>query len=435
MVGLKPLTLLLLLSMAIGGADAAQYPSPQWVTQQPAKIALPRPAYLRPTALPGLGTFVMRIADAAVFGGGQRSYRHYYSKQQPWNSDGTLLMLSHDSSRVYFLDGRTFVYLRTANDLPEYPKWSNRNPDLLFGVDGVSFVTYAPSTGEKRTVKTFSEFSQLWLGLGEGNLSDDDRYAPLVGAYPGGLTVVIYDTVKQVEAGRRNFPGAAMDWASLSPRGEYVVVNLYDETLGRAVYQLYDRAMNFIRTLDVYAGGHADIGIDAAGQEVLVFAYFEGGKGVTTASVRLADAATVVDQLPPKPQSGVVVQASNYHISCRNSDRPGYCYISSFAFNSFTQAYLFREVFALRLDGSGTVERFGQTFAAVLPLADLAYSRQSQGVPNRDGTLVLFASDWGDASSDAVVYDYVAGVQLPGAPLPRPFIRLGRKPLPQRSGR
>ena len=53
-------------------ADEATYPAPQLVTSQPPEIKLSRPDYLQPTSLPGLGTSIMRISDAATFGGGQR---------------------------------------------------------------------------------------------------------------------------------------------------------------------------------------------------------------------------------------------------------------------------------------------------------------------------------------------------------------------------
>src|SRR5262245_35204371 len=107
------------ISVSLMGANAthaATYPAAQLVTSQPSPITLSRPAYLQPTAIPGLGTSIMRISDAATFGGGQRYYRHYYAKQQPWNSDGTRLILSMNTSRVYFLNGRTFAYQFTRTN-------------------------------------------------------------------------------------------------------------------------------------------------------------------------------------------------------------------------------------------------------------------------------------------------------------------------------
>ncbi len=103
-----------------GEAQAASiYPTPQLVTSQPPQITMSRPAYLQPTVLPGLGTSIIRISDADTFGGAKRFYRHYYSKQQPWNSDGTRIIFSHDSSSVYFLDGKTYTYQFTRTNVPD----------------------------------------------------------------------------------------------------------------------------------------------------------------------------------------------------------------------------------------------------------------------------------------------------------------------------
>lgn len=59
-------------------------------------------------------------------------------------------------------------------------------------------------------------------------------------------------------------------------------------------------------------------------------------------------------------------------------------------------------MFALKLDGSQTVEVFGFTHHS----QSTAYDRAPMAVPNRDGTKVMFASDWGDDIGP--VYSYVA---------------------------
>jgi hypothetical protein len=54
-------------------------------------------------------------------------------------------------------------------------------------------------------------------------------------------------------------------------------------------------------------------------------------------------------------------------------------------------------------------------------------------VPSRDGSLVIFSSDWGDQSSNAIIYDYVAGVQVLQAtstPTPTPAPTLTPTPTP-----
>src|SRR5262245_61542867 len=49
-----------------------------------------RPAYRVPTVEAGSGTIVTRISGAEIASG---NLRHSYAKNQPWNADGTLLML------------------------------------------------------------------------------------------------------------------------------------------------------------------------------------------------------------------------------------------------------------------------------------------------------------------------------------------------------
>ncbi|HEY6458478.1 MAG TPA: hypothetical protein VIY90_24625 [Steroidobacteraceae bacterium] len=357
----------------------------------------------------------MRISDATTFGIGQRYYRHFYSKQQPWNSDSTRLILSIDPNNVYFLDGKTFAYLRKVTTVPDL-QWSNSDPDVMYGTlySANAFVKYTPSTGAMEILQTFSGFTNLYLGMSEGNLSNDDRYAPLIGVYATGFTVIIFDTVNNVEVSRKDFPGlsiANLDWVSMSQSGQYVVVNMRDNTTRVSYYDVYDRQMNYLRRLNAYAGGHADLGYDSTGNEVIVYGQYVDGEGIVLMSTRLAD-NTVQQQLPGISEPAGLYMTSYYHISCRNINRPGYCYVSNFAPTSAFNAYMIHEIFALKLDGSGNVEMFSQDFAAPLPLADLSYYRMSMAVPNRDGSLALFSSDWGDPSSTAIIYDYVAGVEL-----------------------
>jgi hypothetical protein len=72
---------------------------------------------------------------------------------------------------------------------------------------------------------------------------------------------------------------------------------------------------------------------------------------------------------------------------------------------------MYRQIYAVKLDGTGTVQRFSPS-----PFADHAaderYLRESHVVPSRDGRLVLFASDWRNASAGAPIYTYVTGVRV-----------------------
>lgn len=100
---------------------------------------------------------------------------------------------------------------------------------------------------------------------------------------------------------------------------------------------------------------------------------------------------------------GIDVRPDKYnggHVSCRNYQRPGWCYLNT--------RYLWdgsgmREVFALKLDGSGTVERFAQTHNST----DYGCGVQVNVSP--DGTQLLFNSDWGDDESVKETYHIKVG--------------------------
>src|SRR5438876_9461833 len=78
----------------------------------------PRPAYLTPVVDSTFGSVVERITNDAglptspVPGTWGSDARHVYSKQQPWNSDNTLLTIENrggGSPTRLILDGKTFA--------------------------------------------------------------------------------------------------------------------------------------------------------------------------------------------------------------------------------------------------------------------------------------------------------------------------------------
>lgn len=387
--------------------SAASYPAAQTINAQPSVISLSRPGYLQKRALPGLETSITRVTDSAVFGGARRVYRHFYSKRQPWNSTGSLILLAHENT-AYLLDGKTFQLTQTFTPWAE-PIWSNVDPDILYGVTSSpgGLIEYRVSTRTWRVLQSFPEWTGALIGVGEGNLSDDSRYVPLVGVTQTGVDVLVYDIPNRRIVSRKAFPGPIVlgvdiDWVGMSPSGRYVVVCLNGATRAHDVYD--SQTMTLVRRLTPGSVSHGDLGYDSAGNEVLVT---QAGS-TAISSIRLSDGVV-------RQELSATQMASNQHISCRNNKRPGWCYVSTYSDTYGFEKYLYREIFSLKLDGSGKIERFSQSFFATLPVADIQYSRQAHAVPNRDGTQVLFASDWGDASSSAVVHTYITEVVSGGS--------------------
>ena len=93
-------------------------------------------------------------------------------------------------------------------------------------------------------------------------------------------------------------------------------------------------------------------------------------------------------------------EAGYSHGSARNSERPGWFYVT---YARDTPGRRFNgEIVAVKLDGSGTVQRFGAYHGRAG-----SYRAQAHAAPSRDGRRVLFASDWTEGCD--------AGCGRPGA--------------------
>ena len=80
-------------------------------------------------------------------------------------------------------------------------------------------------------------------------------------------------------------------------------------------------------------------------------------------------------------------EAGYSHGSARATDRPGWFYVT---YARDTPGKRFNgEIVAVKLDGSGAVQRFGQYHGRAG-----SYRAQAHAVPSPDGRRVLFASDW-----------------------------------------
>jgi len=82
-------------------------------------------------------------------------------------------------------------------------------------------------------------------------------------------------------------------------------------------------------------------------------------------------------------------EAYAHHISTRNYDRPGWAYVSYW---HGTDLRFGNEIIAVKMDGSGSVERLAHTHSN--PDKPYCYRCEVHVSPSRDGRQVLFASSW-----------------------------------------
>jgi hypothetical protein len=370
--------------------------------------SVPRPEYLKPVTDSTFGTTIIRVSDRTAFGSDLQELRHLYSKNQPWNADESYLLLNYKYPAA-LLDGRTYKFLRWVRQ-PSQSVWSNLNPSLMYGMvaDTNQFVKLNITTGENYTVlRQFKEYDRINFGDWEGNLSNDDRYAALIGTKTGKLDFLVYDLLANKVTARKTQPagttsgnsgGATIDNISMSQSGKYVIVQYNKPGSGvhRGIH-LLDRSLKFVRQLSVRKGTHFDSCFNAKGAESIVIT---DDNSSALVSVEYATGKKIT--LLPASNSHY-----NIHISCRNLQRPGWAYISEFSgdldpANPNAVKETPDRTIAVKIDRSGTIEHF----AAPNHSLSKAYERQTQSVPNRDGTKVIFASDWGKPSEP--VYAYIS---------------------------
>jgi len=412
----------------LGGKN---YPSDTVFDDQP-EANLPKPDYLGTYVDPVFNNSVTRITDRA----NQTGNAHSYPKTQSWNADSSLIRLGY---RLYNADDFSESAL-TQNQLLRGSltemKWSSYEPNVFYGIDvrwdrfvfmkatidradhTITYVDMPNATFMK------SEYDEMKLGKYEGNLDHYDNYTLFSGRKKdtNRVTLLVYHLKDNyggtynfiesnittemkwyVEAANGDFTtdttqaNQMFDWASMSALGNYVIVN-YRSKKGDAEQEYsieqYYKNLHLVRRLAEH-GNHGDLGIDANGKEVYVQFGFGTLNGEDNRGIWMypLDGSPRVQLLPDKYNGG--------HISCRNYQRPGWCYVNTRYLDTRDPSNIkgMREVFAVKLDDSHTVQRFAQTHN----------STQNAGCTqvnvSPDGTQVLFASDWNTGSAEDYQWD------------------------------
>lgn len=411
--------------------DASRRKAPPAVISDPDLVftvpALARPEYLLQTPDPTFGTLVMRIAGTAgtpttpVAGTWGSDARHGYSKRQPWNADQSLVVIENrvgGSPTTLFLDGKTFQPLYgPPSGYPKYdyrwhPSRSHASEQINVNSSGTELMWYDIA----RRTKTRSWTLPLavdGIGSGEGNVSANGRFILL--ADTTHIFVVDMDPQPPHAAypSKRigpphtittcNAPDCGIDWVSISPSGKYGVVSYHGDyvqvfdvdplTLAlspRPMPATSPRCHGSAANGFVYDVGHSDMALNPydANEDVIIGQEHCGNRGKTL------DGQAIGSVVMVRLRDGRLTSLTNgkneayaHHISTRNLERPGWAYAGYYKQDGkrFSD-----EVIAVRMDGSGTVERLAHKHST---FAD-CYRCESHAVPSPDGMRVLFASNW-----------------------------------------
>jgi hypothetical protein len=404
-----------------------------------------QPAYLTPTTDPTFGTTITRIANdpgqsltTTNVGTGTWGTlaRHVYAKIEPWNSNGTLLAIANvggtNGPRQLYLDGSTYQvqYGKPANYFPRDDRW---NPSPLHPDERIAVMT-GGTTLEWYNVVT-QQVTRSWtlpfavdsIGSGEGNPSNDGRYVllsendPTTDAYR--MFMVDMDNGRigpayNLATDGQMQPGWGIDWVSVSSSGKYAVVmyayngidnalrvfDINPNTLALTPHSMTTTYPGMVgRPQDgfIYGLGHADLAIDPfdGNQDVIVGTENCGNVGSYVPGIHTVNGAPVGQVIMVRLSDGQATslddprnEAGPAHISTRNVDRPGWAYISFYygTKGAVGGARFADEIVALKLDGSGSVERLAYEHSDF----SVGYYAYPMAVPSPDGTRVVFASNW-----------------------------------------
>jgi hypothetical protein len=348
-----------------------------WDVYQPPSNS---PEYLEPFTNE-FGLQVTRISDVEIIGKDTQQLRHHYSKDSPWNSDETYIKLSGYPAAI--LEANTYKFVKWA-DIPSSATWSNTNPNVMFGTSKNKLVSYNLIINASKTLYTFKDYQEISYGNNEGNTSYDDRYIGLIGENFNNVTLIVFDILNNSIVATKDLGSKEnLDWFSVSPLGDYAVVSWGSPGKGeRQGVKVYDIDLTNERQLTDY-NSHSDLGIDAEGNEVYVTFCdnAERENHFYLKMVRLSDGLETIIFTYSKAYG-----VWHGHISCRNINRPGWAYVSEGCCKTIGE----KEIFAIKLDTTNTVERFGHHHAMYKD----GYEQEAHAVPNRDGTKVMFASSW-----------------------------------------
>jgi len=391
-------SLLLFLIVSLGLTDSLAATNAQIVDIP----KIPQPGYLESYIDPVFGAKVTRITGEPgtdipnIKGKWSTIARHHYSKDAAWNCDQSILFLGrhHGHPNNLFLDGATYVPLFGRNACPgTETRWHPKRPDTMVYVKGNVIGYWDVRRDKTEIIATFSGYSGFRIGPWEGNLSLDGRLIVVDGEKGKDRVAFAYNLENGVRYPDMGLNDVELDWISVSASGKYIVLNGRINGRKGDQTQIYDLYGNKVgRLWDEYGRpSHYDLTIDESGDDVAVGVSKSKPDDGRVIKRRLCDGKVIV--LTPGGYAG--------HTSTRNSNRPGWAYVT-YQHQGPTWPPYWDEVVDVKLDGSMTVERI-----AHLHTKRTDYLTEAHAVPSPDGNRVLWASAW-ESSYGRPIGAYVA---------------------------
>lgn len=372
-------------------------------------------------------TRLTRVTEADGING-----RHEYSRFDPFNCDGSLILLVREEGGYSVFRTDSCPYNRPENLVAAIPhlaeaRWDREDPDVLWGIEGFCIKRLDVNAGAGETVKDFAADPAVAPLLranpdiyrvtmkDEGEPSRDFRYWALLlqgereDYRPRFL--LCWDRESDAVVGIREVrpEESDIDWVGMSPRGNWVLIGGMEENAGElSGLTVADRGLNEFRHLDPTTA-HSDVGLDAEGNEVVVMqnvrtdhidmlyldpgarAGREGAEGYGGSGRVPLLRLFYADDSPAGLSSGV-------HVSC-NAD--GYCLVSTCTEPGAPERnWLDRSLVLVRLDPRGP----RAFYLAKTRNTTATYWEETHGAMSNDGSRVVWACNWNRRPGPAEVF-------------------------------
>lgn len=359
----------------------------------------PVPARSQLVADPQFDTEIMKVAESSQIPddpddpGVTERVRHYYSKANHLNADESMAIFFTNSGGTWIYETANWTPVQSLSLVSGDPEihWHPTDPDVFYVVDFVlndsfdnrAIYRYQVSSNTKTLIRDFAQYENA-SGQHEGNMDISGRDYAMIGDLPNGdRELFVYDVIDDSIVGPVPISVSETgDWVSVSPSGTFVVA------MGNNYITVFDAAnLNRLYSLPDGTYGHADICYMSDGREAIVF---DGADYPMDPSHRTINAAIL--ESGELIRVGTISWTQTPHISCRNTDLPGWALVSSYDRNDGEPTYntLLDEIYWLKLDGTEAVRRIAHHQSDGFR----NYFGEAHAVPNRDGSKIIFSSNW-----------------------------------------
>jgi len=352
-----------------------------------------------PIVDPDSGATITRITDKAIDRYSGPGIENEYSRTDPENSDGTLIVLRGNDGEWYLYDANTFQMLKHLTGIvgggeePE-PRWDPSDPRVFYYPYGTELRSYNVDTDASATVHDFKGDFPLAAYITtkvEGDASLDRRYWCFMveDASYNVLRVVTYDKAGDTILGQKTSFPDEINGVSMDMSGSHCVIN-YDSHIAQVF------SLDFETSIDLPTGanGHMDLALTSDGRDVAVY------QNTATDWIAMADLDTGVETPLVRIPFDVNLDIG-LHVSGNSADRPGWVLVSTYG-SMMTpigsrHSWMDNLLFMVELKPNPTVIEVARTcsYTSIVYRERKNYFAEAFAAINAKGTKVYFGSNWG----------------------------------------